>query len=250
MVGYKQALGHSKPSKEDGGASSALFDHLLHLWGHGEISASACQKLAHRAHIDGLYQPSLVKMASAGAWGEYPSNISRDLKQQLSIESKSISLPMPSTIKNCPCFNPRLSQAEATDFSYFDPADLVAALHASPQHFHKFFVTDGLVEFWSKVHPHDPKLQALEREAGITRDVLHHCIPLWLHGNGVEYVDGRSLQFFFLAQYSILGHHWILPCSFVLIQKMFAPKRPGNMCGHMFCQASCSFKLGAELVKP
>ena len=57
MVGYKQALGCSKPSKEDGGAPSALFDHLLHLWGHGEISASACQKLAHCAHTDGLQQP-------------------------------------------------------------------------------------------------------------------------------------------------------------------------------------------------
>eukprot|EP00438_Fugacium_kawagutii_P002866 Skav222160 [mRNA] locus=scaffold3048:43996:45267:- [translate_table: standard] len=46
------------------------------------------------------------------------------------------------------------------------------------------------------VLPHDPRLQALEREAGITRAVLHNCIPLWLHGDGVEYVDGRSLQVF------------------------------------------------------
>lgn len=182
MVGYKQALGHSKPSKEDGNAPSALFDHLLHLWGHGEISASACQKLAHCAHIDGLQQPSLVKMASAGAWGEYPNNISRDLKQQIVTESKSIALPMPSTIKNCPCFNPRMSQAEATDFSYFDPADLVAALHASPQHFHNFFVTGGLVEFWSKILPHDPRLQALEREAGYHQSCaapLHTSLAAW-----------------------------------------------------------------------
>eukprot|EP00438_Fugacium_kawagutii_P013009 Skav219669 [mRNA] locus=scaffold3149:14778:16496:- [translate_table: standard] len=175
MPGYKQLLASSKPAREDVGAPSALFDHLLHLWGHGEINAAACQKLAHCAHLDGLQQDSLVKMASAGSWGQHPGNISRDLKTQISKESQQVSLPMPSAIKNCPCWNPRLSQAETADFFYFDPADAVAALYAGPKHFHKFFVTQELLAFWSGVLPHDPRLESLQREAGITRDMLHQC---------------------------------------------------------------------------
>ena len=128
MPGYKQELanygGHSSHRASRPAAESSLLNHLVHLWGIGEISASACQAIAQAAHKDGLNHEAVVKLASTGAWGTCPNNISRDLKNFITKESKA-TFALPHVSQNIPCWNPRTSKAEQADFAWFDPVSVV-----------------------------------------------------------------------------------------------------------------------------
>ena len=128
MPGCKQELanygGHSSHGASRPAAESSLLNHLVHLWGIGEISASACQAIAQAAHKDGLNHEAVVKLASTGAWGTCPNNISRDLKNFITKESKA-TFALPHVSQNIPCWNPRTSKAEQADFAWFDPVSVV-----------------------------------------------------------------------------------------------------------------------------
>ena len=87
MVGYKQklkrALSPTKSSRPSQASHSCLGDHLLLLWGRGEVSANAIQKLAHAAILDGCDHPELHTLAAFGNYGKHSGNITRDLKTYL-----------------------------------------------------------------------------------------------------------------------------------------------------------------------
>ena len=107
MPGCKQELanygGHSSHGASRPAAESSLLNHLVHLWGIGEISASACQAIAQAAHKDGLNHEAVVKLASTGAWGTCPNNISRGLKNFIAKESKA-TFALPHVSQNIPCY--------------------------------------------------------------------------------------------------------------------------------------------------
>ena len=54
--------------------------------------------------------------------------------------------------------------------------------------------------FWESINENDPRLQMIYKEANLQRNYLCHAIPIWLHGDGVEFVDGRSIMTLSWAQ--------------------------------------------------
>ena len=100
MVGYQQKLKRAFSSNDamqpdpEPERPSCLANHLLLLWGRGEISATALQKLAHASMLDGCLHCELVAFASFGNYGQYPANITRDLKSYLE-RSSDITYPLP-----------------------------------------------------------------------------------------------------------------------------------------------------------
>ena len=48
--------------------------------------------------------------------------------------------------------------------------------------------------FWQGIRNDDPRLETLFKESCLKQNDLEFTIPLWLHGDGVEFVDGRSLM--------------------------------------------------------
>ena len=60
-------------------------------------------------------------------------------------------------------------------------------------------------DFWAGVKDVDPRFQMLHREANLSKQDLKNCIPLWLHGAGVEYVDGRSLMVYSMGSVLATG---------------------------------------------
>ena len=194
MPGYKQSLGCLRdPKAANTDSESVLQTHLLWLWTLGDISAIACQKIAHSAFLDGLKHPAVAKLASCGSWGQHPNNVSRDLERMVVSESKA-SFAEPTIIKDCPCSNPRRSEEETTDVAFFDPCNTVAALQESPEHFQSIFQPDGLHEFWNNVRPDDPRLTILMQESSLKHEDLPATVPLWVHGDGVEYADGKTMM--------------------------------------------------------
>ena len=194
MPGYKQDLGnhrdHSRPASSDG--SSCLFDHLLHLWSVQKLSATACQEIAKSAYLDGLRHPSISKLASLGAWGQQTSNISRDLKAFVCKESGE-AYAAPVVARSILCRNPSTGKGEEADIYFFNAAAVVSSLHKSQAHFTAMMKPELAAEYWSNIKRDDPKLQVLLRESSITEQDLPNTLPLWVAGDGVEYVDGRSL---------------------------------------------------------
>ena len=196
MPGYKQELQNFLGTKSHGTCSppstSSLFRQLLHLWSIGELSASACQSIAYAAHLDGITHEAVVKLAATGSWGKHTNNISRDLKTFITKESKG-TFAMPAAV-NIPCWNPRTSRNENADFSYFDPASVVKAFYDHTELFEYFFQPKLVASFWQNIRQDDPRRLLLFQETGLQQNDLPHIIDLWLHGDGVEFVDGHSLM--------------------------------------------------------
>ena len=196
MPGYKQELANFKGAPSHGSqaptGTSSLCRHLLHMWSIGEISACACQSIAQAAHIDGINHESVVKLASAGAWGKHTNNISRDLKAMVTKESTS-TFALPTTV-TIPCWNPRKSCNEDAGFSFFDPVNVIQSFFENQELFDDMFKPSLVKSFWQGIRDDDPRLNILFNESCLKQNDLEYTIPLWLHGDGVEFVDGRSLM--------------------------------------------------------
>jgi hypothetical protein len=78
------------------------------------------------------------------------------------------------------------------------------------------FRVDLLRQFWSEVRDDDPKLLALisERHWVSKKEDLFNTIPMILHGDGVEYVDGDSLEVLSIGPLLGTGHS--MDCMFLL----------------------------------
>ena len=173
-------------------AMALPLHHQALLLCSGELSACACQSIAFAAHMDGIQHEAVVKLAATGSWGKHTNNISRDLKTFITRESRG-TFAMPTAV-NIPCWNPRTSRNENADFSYFDPASVVEAFYSHTELFDYFFQPKLVESFWQNIRQDDPRRLMLFQEAGLQQNDLPHVIPLWIHGDGVEFVDGHSLM--------------------------------------------------------
>ena len=134
MVGYQQRL---KRAREQGGNSSScqscLANHLLLLWGRGEISASALQKLAHAAILDGCQHDELYCLAGLGCYGRHEGNINRDLKTYLE-KGNNFAYPHPRRVSTR-LKDSKTSIIEDADIYFFRSDDLVSSLYGDPGRF-------------------------------------------------------------------------------------------------------------------
>jgi hypothetical protein len=192
MAGYRQKL-DQKRQRSNGVAvrASALAGCLLLLWASGELSATALQKIALAAHVDGLLLPEIAHLASLGGWGSFLGNISRDLIRFL--EQEVIGFAQP-TIVDTKMKDPKTGMTEDAQASLFRPDDVIAGLFQYDE-FESVMRPDLVKPFWDNVRTDDPKLIILKQELGITcQEELHQYIPLALHGDGVEFQNGDSLM--------------------------------------------------------
>ena len=144
------------------------------------MSAAAVPKLCHMAWIDGLKDAELGKLAAMGSWGAHPGNVTRDLKMHIS--------------KICSNPHMELCKQDRAKMAYYDPMAVLQKLQQSPDQFQRILQPASRAAFWEAVPDSNPRLQILLQETGRSKASLSDCIPLWVHGDGVEYVDGRSLM--------------------------------------------------------
>ena len=195
MVGYKQQIKRALSQSESSSSSrttSCLVDHLLVLWGKGEISATALQKLAYAAILDGCNHDELHVFAAFGNYGQHPGNINRDLKTHLE-KGKSITYPLPISIETM-LKDPKTSAVQTGELAIFRPDDLVAGIYKDPSRFHALFRTQNVSKFWKDIRADDPKLIILLREMGWQQTDLQMVVPLFLHGDGVEFNNNDSMM--------------------------------------------------------
>ena len=224
MVGVKQTLqlvederkrrrsggleqGQSKCLKE---SESSLANRMLDLWGKGKLSAAAMQAMAEAAIKDGLRHKDVAEIASLGSNGVHTSNIHRDLLRLLQKkiangslgglkQSPKITLKVPAKDQK----NLEIGQTEA-EFHMFLPHLMVVSWGASyPQLMDACFGVSKAKEFWDQIKADDPRLidspVAWEKanQPQEWKKQKEKTIPLWLHGDGVEFSTDSLLIFSF-----------------------------------------------------
>jgi len=197
MPGYLQRLELDRCVGEEGAADanddtedeeSPLRLMLLELFVAGHMSATAVQKLSHAAILSGLTSSDVASLAVLGAVGHQPGNISRDLMRSL---NHGNDLPAPFRVK-VPCIDPGTEEYCVADAYVMLPHRLLAAL-PSYEEYDAAIRPDLIPGFWDNVEKTgDPRLTRHPMTATASWKTTY--IPGYLHGDGVEFVNGDSLM--------------------------------------------------------
>ena len=191
------------------GVGSRLYTALLSLWAHGKLSGITCRWLAEQAVLDGLLHDELAALAKCGHHGEYPGNIHRDMLAHF-VKDCVVPPPMELVIT---AVHPKTLKKEDETCAVFLPHELFAEL-AKVDKFRELFPVENLETFWSRAE-----------ETGDERLVSHpmkgaqwkkYTIPLFIHGDGVQYASTNSLMVYswggLLTCFQSLQSKFLLAC--------------------------------------
>ena len=169
------------------GRESNLATALLSLWAHGHLSATQIRNLAHAAILDGSQHPELSDLAKAGNFGNAPGNIHRDISCRF---VKNLCAPEPADVQAA-CIDPKSGKKELIQASIFLPHMMFTELSQLPN-FHEIFPLEKVQQFWADVErSKDPRLDQHPCKSRRWRKLT---VPVWLHGDGVEYAVKDSLM--------------------------------------------------------
>ena len=172
---------------------SNLRAALWSLWSEGKLTASLMRHLANMALLDGLQHPEVAKLASLGNFGLHANNCTRDFKRIL-FEEPPMSLPESIKVATV-LWNPKdACRIPNGTLDVFDPAGLLHGL-AFYHAFDEVLRTDLVGGLWENAHPEDTKLITLLAEkTDLTKRDLNRMVPLYIHGDDVDFVNGDSLM--------------------------------------------------------
>ena len=202
--------GQEEPRAVEAAQPSNFATKLLSLWAHGKVSAAEVQRLSHLANLDGCTHPEIALLASAGNYGEQPGNCHRALLRSF-CQKVSVAEPF---LHACKSFDPKTSKDCIEEIAVFMPHLHFSTLAvAYPEAFEKIFQVSQLSDFWEEaLARHDDRL--VDHPATLDKGWEHCTIPLFLHGDGVEYESRDSLMVWsfggFLSQENSLDSHLLL----------------------------------------
>ena len=166
---------------------SALANKLLALWAQGMLSAVLIREIAHLALQDGAQHNDLVALARTGNWGAQPGNAHRQILNHF---CKDILLPESHQVKvNCLGKDNNVKEEDA---SVFLPHLLFWKIGKTcPALFQKLWGLgkDCLQNFWKTLEKvKEEKLTG--HPMTLEKDWKNTTIPLFIHGDGVEFQTG------------------------------------------------------------
>ena len=172
---------------------SALANKLLALWAQGMLSAVLIREIAHLALQDGAQHNDLVALARTGNWGAQPGNAHRQILNHF---CKDILLPESHQVKvNCLGKDNNVKEEDA---SVFLPHLLFWKIGKTcPALFQKLWGLgkDCLQNFWKTLEKvKEEKLTG--HPMTLEKDWKNTTIPLFIHGDGVEFQSRDSLLVF------------------------------------------------------
>lgn len=169
---------------------SGFASKLLLLWSSGEMSATVVQELAHLAFLDGAVHPEVATLASIGSWGQHPGNAHRDLVTKFLPQVDLCEAVLVPTFAR----DPKTQETTTEDAAVFLPHKVIHSL-GKYQEFPNLVCASAAEEFWSAVEASgDPRLQ--DHPMCQEENWKKKFIPLWLHGDGVEFQQRDSLLVF------------------------------------------------------
>ena len=167
---------------------SGFAHHFIELWALGLVSGPLLQRSAEIAVDDGLDHEELVEIMDIGHRGDYPGNTRRDLLRKM---LRRHPLPLPKKV-HVPLAKPSPNDhdVEYGDVAVMMPSTTLHMLyHRYIQHF-RSLLGRGLANFWSGVHPDDPKIR--EHPMLDVPGWQRNAIPVVLHIDSVQYVKDEK----------------------------------------------------------
>ena len=131
---------------------------LLYRWAWGRLHATDVQATAHDVFLEGVRHPSVMKLASMGAFGQSPQHIHTQL---VLYASKQTCMP-PVDILGVPVINRSsdLEEQVTAQCGCYNLHDWVSHSHSSyPTDFERAFNVKSAESFWDQQDLSDPKLQ-------------------------------------------------------------------------------------------
>jgi hypothetical protein len=190
---------------------SPLVTRLLELWSQGRISASQAAEIAHLASLEGANSQEVLKIARCGNFQQSPGNSHRDM-MQLFLKGLQLCDPWPVKVE---VKDPKSQKHTTTEASVMLPHLLFSSLYEHYRdQFEELFAVKECASFWHNLEKkEDPRLVP-----PITLDKRvvspSTTIPIFVHGDGVEFVRDSSLMTFswgsMLSQQSSLATHLLL----------------------------------------
>lgn len=190
---------------------SPLVTRLLELWSQGRISASQAAEIAHLASLEGANSQEVLKIARCGNFQQSPGNSHRDM-MQLFLKGLQLCDPWPVNVE---VKDPKSQKYTTTEASVMLPHLLFSSLYEHYRdQFEELFAVKECASFWHNLEKkEDPRLVP-----PITLDKRvvspSTTIPIFAHGDGVEFVRDSSLMTFswgsMLSQQSSLATHLLL----------------------------------------
>ena len=170
-----------------------------------------CRGLSHLANLDGCTHPEIALLASAGNYGEQPGNCHRALLRSF-CQKVSVAEPF---LHACKSFDPKTSKDCIEEIAVFMPHLHFSTLAvAYPEAFEKIFQVSQLSLIFGRRHLPGMMIGWSIILQPLTKGGEHCTIPLFLHGDGVEYESRDSLMVWsfggFLSQEKSLDSHLLL----------------------------------------
>ena len=167
------------------------------------------RELAHLAVLDGASHDELAALAKAGQFGEHDGNVHRQL-----VQTFCKNVPIDSVDIAVPCIDPKTSLEEETTASMFLPHMLFANLAKGyADKFSALFSTECLEQFWKGAEQTgDDRLRG--HPITLKKDWRKTAIPIFLHGDGVEFQERDSLMAWswgsLLSLFNSLDNHFLI----------------------------------------
>ena len=200
-----------KPTLEKGSTSntSKLATALLSLWAHGKISAVTCRCLAECATLDGCQHPEICSLAKAGCHGQYEGNTHRDILTKF-VKDVFVPDPMEVTVR---CLNTKTLKKGEDTAAVFLPHMMFSQL-ATLENFNKLFPLESLERFWTLAEKTEDE-RFLHHPMKV-RNWKKFTVPLFLHGDGVQYASTNSLMVYswgsLMSCFSSLQSKFLISC--------------------------------------
>ena len=143
-----QDEGSGGQSAESVVENSCLATLLLNMWARGTLSATAMQKIAHAAMLDGAEHVELGNLARCGNFGQVPGNVARDVHATF--------LPNVCLAPSCnllvPVLDPKTSKLDHEDLHFFLPHLMFWSLMLHyAEEASIMFAIDKIQPFWQGV---------------------------------------------------------------------------------------------------
>ena len=168
---------------------SALATGLLSLWAHGNIAATTMCWLAHLATLDGVEHEEVAALARAGNFGQVPGNCARDVTRRFCSASR---VPEPLQVA-IPVLDPKTNKDSTEDAGIMLPHMVFSTLATGYPAIFESFGLEKLQAFWDgALATGDDRLENVPALKG--RDWKRKVVPLFIHGDGVEYQSRDTLM--------------------------------------------------------
>ena len=187
---------------------SVLASRVLKLMGWGTLSSNQARWLCEGAELDGLTLPDIVSIAHAGAEGDHPQNVRRDILRRFLTKDKVVPKPLPIAV-GMKDKEQNLVEGEVQVVLPMHLADFT--FQRNRQVFKAMWAAGEANEtFWNKMRPDDPKFK-LMGDIMSQPNWRRRATPLILHGDAGRFTVKHEQKLLVFSIRSLVAEAHIRP---------------------------------------